>query len=147
VPPVNNVLDFTRHFERRRLRSLHTVFYINERGRWNKQLTLFQSLRVLDIRSVDSLRSGLCENQPDLILLESDLSWADAIEVSRDLVVRMEVPIVMLWNRRSNVSRKAIKNAYAAGVTDMLLPPFDSDDISETLDVLLKYQRQVTSMR
>jgi hypothetical protein len=118
------------------------IFYISESGRWLEMLRDFENLEIVDIRSTESLRQKLMGRTPEIILLESSFQWACPFETIDRLDYLLEVPMVLICDRDGETQNaEFIKKAFAAGVHDTLYTPLKKDDLSETLEVLLKLHR------
>lgn len=138
----SNVVDLS--YFRRLGSERHTVFYLNEAGRWLETLTGFPFLHVEDIDSMELLKARLLSRTPDLIILESDIQWADPVNTIYLLSSLVEAPMVMIAEATSE-SAVLIKQAYSAGLHDTLYAPLKREDVREALDVLLKFRRSVST--
>ena len=95
-----------------------------------------------DIRSTENLRSKLRGRTPELVLLESAFQWACPFETIDRLDYLLEVPIVLICDHQGDTpNAEIIKKAFDAGIHDTLYTPLKKDELSETLDVLLKLHR------
>ncbi|MEZ4749993.1 MAG: hypothetical protein R3B54_05025 [Bdellovibrionota bacterium] len=138
-----NVVDLAE-FRRQRIQGRPTLFYISESADW---LELLESYRLFDIRhatSVSELAHLFDSSYPDVVFVESWLSWGTPVELIRHLAETYEVPIILSFREGSDPesTRKQIKEAYAAGVSDALQCPLHREELKETLEVLLKLQTQ-----
>lgn len=141
-----DVIDLSSYRKRYLFRSAHTIFYLNENGLWLDYLLGYKLLHPRDVRSAKTLETMLLIHNPELILIESHLSWSDPFETSKNLSERLQVPIVMICGPESK-SKKILKKAYSAGVHDTLFTPLNKDELFETLQVLLKFQNQVSQLQ
>ena len=142
MPSNCKVLDFSAFRKQRFGHAYDCALYIHDQAEWLESLIDFPSIRLLNAQCSESLATQLCEKHPDIILLESALDWADPIPLIQELDARYQVPIVMLCNSKPRPSKRVIKNAYAAGLSDLLYAG-QADELVETLSVLLKYQRRL----
>lgn len=143
----SNVIDLSAHrWRRRQFRNpAHTVFYLHENGDWQQLLNSFPSLQVESIESEESLRSRLVKSAPELILIDSQLRWTDLVALTGFLHDLVQVPIVLLCGAKPNSkTSRLLKQAYAVGLHDAVFAPLQRDDLFESLEVLLKYRRQVS---
>jgi AmiR/NasT family two-component response regulator len=137
-----NVIDLDRVRRQRSVGSWRTVFYLNEQRDHVGLLTHLDGLKIVDIHSTELLTTKLLLKNADLVLVESGIKWICPIEVVERLQHKLSVPIVMICDRKSlQENRSLVKQAYAAGVSDTLFAPLEIDELSETLHVLLKFQK------
>jgi AmiR/NasT family two-component response regulator len=137
-----NVIDLDRVRRHRSVGGWRTVFYLNEQRDHVSLLTHLNGLKIVDIHSNELLTTKLLLRTADLVLVESAIQWTCPIEVIQHLQHRLSVPIVMICDRKSlQENRSLVKQAYAAGVCDTLFAPLEIDELSETLHVLLKFQK------
>ena len=140
-----NVVRLNSFRERRSRAQNHTVFYLGENKTWLELLNSFTCLRVEPIASSSSLRAKLITRTPGVIIIEAGLAWADPVETIRELESLVGVPIVVVCEAQHRESKAAlIKQAYAAGAYETLFGPLRREDLFETLEVLLKFQRHVS---
>jgi len=143
-PLPNNVIELDAHRWRRNRSTAHTLFYINENGSWLELLASFPILRVENIQSEETLRTALVSAQPDLILIDSALRWADLVDLTAFLHDLVQVPIVMICHAPPNQkTSRLLKAAYAVGLHDAVFAPLRREEIFESLEVLLKFRRQL----
>ena len=122
---------------------LPNVYYLCGNEEWAPVLANFAFFRLSVITGEEDLKSRLLIHAPDLILLDGNLDWAAPIPLIEWLSRLIEAPIVMLTSP-SEASTPRIKEAFAAGLHDTLYTPLQEDDLSETLEVLLKFRRHVS---
>jgi DNA-binding response OmpR family regulator len=132
-------------FRLRRTAAEHSVFYLTANERWLDLLSSCFATKVESVRGPDVLKAKLLRREPDLVLVESGIRWADPVDTIHHLHTLLEVPIVMICDARCGRNSRLIKRAFAAGVCDTLFTPLKHDELVESLDVLLKYQRHVSS--
>ncbi|MCB0406231.1 MAG: hypothetical protein KDD51_15735, partial [Bdellovibrionales bacterium] len=116
--------------------------YVSENVDW---LELLESYRLFDVRhatSVSEMTTLLDSAYPDVVFVESWLTWQSPVALIRQLAEMYEVPIILSFREGSDPesTRKQIKEAYAAGVSDALQCPLHREELKETLEVLLKLQ-------
>lgn len=73
---------------------------------------------------------------PRAVFLDSQLSWANPLEVIREITAHEETPIVLLISQKKQTH--ILKAAYQAGISDVLFAPYRREDILEALTVLLR---------
>lgn len=140
-PPIADVIDLDDYRIRRRT-DVHPIFYLSRQGDWLDLLGQFDYVIPEDIRSPMGLRQALLTQQPDLILIESDLDWIDPVEAIEQIGLMMSTPIVLIRSRDKDEGL-LLKRAFAAGIQDTLSAPLCPDELSEALGVLLKLRRCV----
>jgi response regulator of citrate/malate metabolism len=98
-------------------------------------------LNVVDIHDEPTLSAQLLMRTPDLILVESGLSWSEPISLIRHFSGLFSAPVVVICDAESK-RRQAdvLKRAYAAGACDTLFAPLESRELGETLSILLQFQ-------
>jgi hypothetical protein len=140
-----NVVQLGSFRQRRSHSPSHTVFYLSETGSWLSLLNSFTCLQVEDITSPGALQAKLISRSPGLVIVEAELRWADPVSTIRHLESLLNVPIVMVCDAAHRESyAPLIKQAYAAGVYETLFGPLHREELFETLEVLLKFQSQVS---
>lgn len=85
---------------------------------------------------------------PDLIMIDSQIPWVGLCDLIRDLTEQLDIPIVLLVKGRASQRRKALlREAYAAGITDVVYEPLVEKELSETVQVLLRARRHARITR
>lgn len=138
----SNVIDMAEYRSLHSTRELPIVYYLTGKEETYPQLAREAFFRLVVVGSEEELKTRLLTQAPDLILLDSDLSWAGPIPLIEWLSRLVEAPIVMLTP--SDAKGTLIKQAFAAGLHDTLYTPLKDDELSETLDVLLKLRRHAS---
>jgi len=138
----SNVIDMAEYRSLHTPRELPVVYYLTGKDETYPQLAREAFFRLIVVGSEEELKTRLLSHAPDLILLDSDLSWAGPIPLIEWLTRLVEAPIVMLTAADAKASQ--IKEAFAAGLHDTLYTPLQDDELSETLDVLLKLRRHAS---
>jgi CheY-like chemotaxis protein len=142
-PPLADVIDMAKYRSRRGETETHPIFYLSRDGASLDLLEGFAFLDIEDIRSPLGFRHALLTKQPDLILMESDLGWADPVQAIEEISGLMGSPIVLIRTSDSKADGPLLKRAFAAGLHDTLLTPLCPDELGEALSVLLKMRRCV----
>lgn len=139
----DNVIDLSVYRSRRRLPRRHAVFYVTDEGRWQSLFARLPYVELDEIRNPMLLRAKLLLKKPDLVLIESKLSWAEPIDMIRELDQSLGAPIVMICDEgHSTRNSLFLKRAFAAGLQDALFSPLREDELCETINVLLKLRRR-----
>src|SRR5688500_18387881 len=81
----NNVISLESYRRKGSAVPSHRVFYLTESGKWLENLSAFPALQIIPIDSIEELRARTANITPDLILLESNLGWADPIDLTAEL--------------------------------------------------------------
>jgi CheY-like chemotaxis protein len=98
------------------------------------QLPLSPALETLEIQSEENLVASLPDS--NLILMNAQLDWADPITLISTIHKWNEAPIVLVCPQGERFA-KLIKQAYAAGISDILYAPVEPTDVIQILDVFL----------
>lgn len=138
---ASQLFDFSLERWKRSGRLGQTVFYINDKGTWLETLSENRSLSMLDIHSLETLSNSLFQFPPDLVLIESSLSWADPLILLESLTSTLSAPTVMVCEKNVR-NRSWLKKAFALGASDVLFAPREKEDLFQTLSVLLRFQER-----
>ncbi len=141
--PMADVIDMAEYRTRSGRRDTHPVFYISRDGAWLEMLEPYGFLEIEDIRSRLGFRHALLTKQPDLILMESELGWAEPVELIEEISGLLNSPIILIRLGDPATDGLMLKRAFAAGLHDTLRAPLCPDELSEALSVLLKMRRCV----
>lgn len=134
-----NVIDLSAVRKLRQLKTAHNVFYINESQTWLPDLEKITYINTIALHNDRSLDAALLTSAPDVILVESELSWSDPISLIENLAQLYSAPIVLLYTPESTrYNPDLLKDAYRKGVSDTLLAPLETHDLYQTLKVLLQ---------
>lgn len=136
---TDNVLDLETYRARRPHSSHSIVYYLHESARWEESLKGVPSLWIEEIGSLGDLKAQLLSRAPDLILIESKITWTSPVDTIHLLSSLVEAPIVMIAEPSEDPS--LIKQAYAAGAHDTLYTPIKREELREVFDVLLKLRK------
>ena len=137
---ASNVIDLSAFRFRRSVARPFVVFYISHMGQWLELLSSFHGATVHLVNSLTLFDQKMGLVVPDLVFVESHLSWAEPVEVVGRLYQKFGVPIVMICEEGTR-NRQTIKDAYSSGACDTLFSPLQKDEVAETLEVLLKFRR------
>lgn len=145
---VSNVIDLSSYRTQAFPSTVPTrIFYVTGNRAWLQLFQSVSSLRVETIESRSQLKTKMMIHSPQLVAVDADLEWADCMQLIRDLDYFLEVPILLLCEKKKVKDRAfLVREAYSSGVHDVLFAPFDSEDLRQTLSVLLKFQQSATSI-
>jgi DNA-binding response OmpR family regulator len=88
-------------------------------------LTL-EGFQVKEFVNGEDFLAGCKEHVPDLILLDVLLPGADGYEICRRFRAGSAIPVIMLTTRAEPDEQA---RGLAAGATDYVVKPFDTDDL------------------
>lgn len=136
----SNLVDFSLEKWKRSSRQGQTVFYVNESGEWLNLLSQNRALTTVDVHSLETLGNALFQQPPDLVLIESNLTWADPLAILNNLNSTLSVPAVMICESHLRNHRSWLKKAFSLGASDTLFAPLEREDFFQTLSILLRFQ-------
>ncbi len=142
-----DVLDFCAYLLRRRSPLRAPIWILRPSPSADDYDPLRGRFAVECIDSDLALKTELLKATPDLFLIDAGLSWADPLEQIDTLSRLLDVPLVLICDRDlpSKKLSSLLKRSYAAGITDVLYRPFDSVEMTETIEVLLKIGQRAKS--
>lgn len=115
------------------------LFYINNKDELRKKLEKVSTLSVFSIQSMPDLHMALTIKTPELILIEADLKWCPPLSVLHETQRFFDAPSVLFCKDRHNFSQKdLIRDAYKSGVYDVLFSPLNTEDLSASLNLILR---------
>ncbi len=136
------IIDFAGYKRRHDHSNLKRAIYVSQNGEWTAMLSRYVVLPEQPICS-SGARSKIISFSPDLIFVESQLSWYDPVEIVLEYNRLYRVPIVMI-SIDTPSEREVVKRAYLAGACDTLLAPLRGDELAETINILLKFKDQLS---
>ncbi len=98
---------------------------------------------VRQVRTADETRALLKEQTPDLIILDLALSGTDGFELTNEIrndPKTTEIPVLAF---SSSADLEDVQRAYAAGVSDFLVTPYDPLVLQHKLEQLLNLKEKV----
>ena len=98
---------------------------------------------VRQVRTADETRALLKEQTPDLIILDLALSGTDGFELTNEIrndPKTTEIPVLAF---SSSADLEDVQRAYAAGVSDFLVTPYDPMVLEHKLEQLLNLREKV----
>ena len=107
---------------------------------WLDDLRKASFTPTLHSNNFDACQTAIERQDVHLVLMSLRSPMMDGIPASRLLRqsrAESEVAIVLLWNSKS-LDETLITEALAAGVTDIIRPPFSTDDLIARLNAALK---------
>jgi|688.fasta_scaffold46180_6 response regulator of citrate/malate metabolism len=121
------------------------VFYLcNEDSPFENWQQLSPQHQVCSLHSEEELRTALMVAKPKLILVRADLEWSDSLELIRQMESFSEAPRILLLKRAKGKKQELfIKQAYQAGISDILYLPLQQEEVVETLELLVRFSAKV----
>lgn len=93
---------------------------------------------VIPVNSGERALKFLKRNRPDLILLDVQMALKDGVETLRE-IREMEngsdIPVIMLTSQRD---KQTIVESSRLGINDYVLKPFNTHDLHERIERVLK---------
>jgi len=127
-------------------RMLSPWFYIGEESIHENLLAASKGHPVCSVQSEEDLLKGLSQSRPAFVLIRADLSWTDPLQLVPYLEKFCGAPIVLILKKQKSKKQEAfIREAYQAGIFDILYLPFNDSEVEETLDVIRRISKKVMS--
>ena len=98
---------------------------------------------VLQVRTADEVRSLLKEQTPDLIILDLALGGTDGFELTNQIRNDPKTTGIPILAFSSSADLEDVQRAYAAGVSDFLVTPYDPMVLEYKLEQLLDLREKV----
>ena len=119
-------------------------FYIGEESVRENLLSAYRGHPVCSILCEEDLLKALSQSQPAFVLLRADLSWTDPLQLISYLEKFCGAPIVLILKRQKSKKQETfIREAYQAGIFDILYLPLNDSEVEETLDIIRRISRKV----
>ena len=113
------------------------LFHLKNENEKETQVSNLNQYQLEEIRSYSSLWTKSCAFNPELILIDASLDWADPLELIHELKTQIKVPVILMTDGVD--SRPSfIKDAYSVGIDDVLYTPLCLDELSQAMRVLLR---------
>lgn len=110
---------------------------------WMDLSSFSQGYVVASLESEEELRKSLAGFKPYLIFIESDLQWADPLELISYLTSKSNCPVILiLKNSRISGADADVRRAYQAGALDVISMEQDQQSVGERLGFLLKLSKK-----
>lgn len=133
-----NVIPFSNK------RNSYFFYLCNEESPLENWQQLSPQHQVCSLHSEEELRTALLVAKPKLILVRADLEWADSLEIIRQAGSFSEAPLILLLKKLKGKKQDLfIKQAYQAGISDVLYLPLQPDEVAETLELLGRFAAKV----
>lgn len=105
----------------------------------NEIITLMNGYPLLPVHSEEDLRRALIFFRPSLILVRSNLSWGEPIDLISEISRVSQAPIILVLEKLSQRKEEVlIKKAYQAGIFDVLRSPLKREEVIETLNLPMR---------
>ena len=98
---------------------------------------------VRQVRTADEARRSLQEQAPDLIILDLALSGTDGFELTDQIRNDPQTTGIPVLAFSSSADLEDVQRAYAAGVSDFLVTPYDPMVLQYKLEKLLDLTEKV----
>ena len=98
---------------------------------------------VLQVHTADEVRSLLKEQTPDLIILDLALGGTDGYELTNQIRNDPKTTGIPILAFSSSADLEDVQRAYAAGVSDFLVTPYDPMVLEYKLEQLLDLREKV----
>lgn len=119
-------------------------FYIGDEYAKESLFIFSKGHPVCSISSEEDLLVTLANSRPAFILIEATLSWADPIQLIARLSQLSASPILFLMKKSNSKKQDAvIRQAYQAGIFDILYLPLEEPEFREMVDLVLRVSRKV----
>jgi PleD family two-component response regulator len=136
----STVVDLLAYRSRKQSQPAKRVLYISNGPSFTQGLQSLFGFDITQVTEASTLYTVLAVNPPQIILVESSLSWSrplDLISMLQDSY--NEVPLILVCvGPRTEKQSTLIKQAYAAGVTDVLFTPLCRDEALESLKTVAR---------
>jgi len=117
------------------------VLYVTDQGRWSSELEESSGLPVVEVKSANELEAVLADISAHLLVVEKDVHWACSVELVSELNYLLEVPVLMLAPSCGPCAHDFLRDAYHAGVDDVLYDPWIEQGLNQAMNLLLKLHR------
>lgn len=116
------------------------VFYLHSARQTESLIADLRTIQTVSVTDRNQLRTQLLSLVPQVVVIEADIKWAPALGLIEELHTGFDLPVILLSDKPRSRGRTLIKQAYAAGVSDVLYKPLDPEEVLQSLGVLLKFQ-------
>lgn len=139
-----NVIDMNAYRRRKSHLPQHHLLYITDESPHGDAIQGIPSAATDIVASLETLRVAFVRRNHDLVFVDSDLSWADPVELIERMTRLSSPPILLLCSQTGARNNAMLKRAFAAGLHDTLFAPLSHEDLLESVEVLLKLRRHVS---
>jgi len=127
-------------------RMLSPWFYIGEESVRENLLAYSKGHPVCSILSEEDLLKALSQSRPAFVLIRADISWSDPLQLVSYLEKFCGSPIVLLLKKQKSKKQELfIREAYQAGIFDILYLPLNDSEVEETVDLIRRISKKVIS--
>ena len=98
---------------------------------------------VRQVHTADEVRSLLKEQTPDLIILDLALGGTDGFELTNQIRNDPQTTGIPILAFSTSADLEDVQRAYAAGVSDFLVTPYDPMVLEYKLEQLLDLREKV----
>ena len=134
---LSNVIPFKRGNQS------HCFYVCDGQFQESELRDFFYGKSIFSIQSEEALRKALVFFRPSMILIRSDLSWADPVNLIAEINRISQAPIILVLKKSSPKKEETlIKKSYQAGIFDVLRLPLGRDEVKEMLELPLKLARR-----
>lgn len=120
-------------------------FYLTDHSLQENLLDFTKGYPVCPVFSEEDLLSTFSCTQPASIFIQADLTWADPIQLISRLSQFSRSPILLLLKKQKSKKQELfIRQAYQAGIFDILYLPLNNTEFEETIDLIRKISQKAT---
>jgi len=121
-------------------------FYIGEETIRENLINSSKGHPVCAIFSEEDLLKALSHSRPAFVLIRADLSWTNPLQLISVLEKFSNAPIVLMLKKQNSKKQNSfIREAYQAGIFDILYLPLVDSEVEETVDLILRISKKVIS--
>lgn len=136
----DRVTDLALYRSKRGRKGTHSgILYLSDEASYLPSLRKASGEEVTAITREESLTEFLSFAPPNIVIIESDLSWGEPLALIQHLHSRWSLSVVLLIENRKTAPKAFIKKAYEAGISDVLYCPLDDDEVQQTLGLLSQF--------
>ncbi|NBX76819.1 MAG: hypothetical protein EBQ92_09710 [Proteobacteria bacterium] len=127
-------------------RMLSPWFYIGEESVRESLVAYSKGHPVCSILSEEDLLKALSQSRPAFVLIRADISWSDPLQLVSYLEKCCGAPIVLILKKQKSKEQELfIREAYQAGIFDILYLPLNDSEVEETVDLIRQISKKVIS--
>lgn len=134
----DNVI-FMPEFGLARSKHKKKILYISNKGESLSLLQSFHGITVESVYSIETLNVQLYSwKRWDLVLIESDLFWANPLETVQVIHEQLQIPVTLINKEEDDEeARFRIKEFYDVGLFDCLRAPLSPSELGEVFRALI----------
>ncbi|MFM8270130.1 MAG: hypothetical protein ACKN9V_08080 [Pseudomonadota bacterium] len=127
-------------------RTVSPWFYIANEMVQEELLTFPKGHPVCSIFSEEDFLRRFAQLKPAFVLIRDNLTWTDPLALITRLNELSNSPILLLLKKRKSKNQENfIRQAFQAGVFDILHLPLQEIEVEETVNLILRVSKKVTS--